>query len=231
MKYQKFIDDFNDLILRQEGKFFPLDFIHGFLTAILVSPEFISPNEWIQLLINKNTEFKSKEDAEMISHNILIMYNVIKESLETRTFFTILHKEDEKGEILDAMLWCQGFVYGAEFFKEDLVDLMALEKQALRDIMAIYYLADPKHKLNTIIAKQTNLENEDKQELIDELPAIILALYEFFQGIEFDDFEEHDLIPDQPGTIKRKTPKISRNDPCPCGSGKKYKNCCGKNVT
>ena len=24
-------------------------------------------------------------------------------------------------------------------------------------------------------------------------------------------------------------PKVGRNDPCPCGSGKKYKNCCGKN--
>lgn len=27
-----------------------------------------------------------------------------------------------------------------------------------------------------------------------------------------------------------KNKKIGRNDPCPCGSGKKYKNCCGKNV-
>lgn len=27
----------------------------------------------------------------------------------------------------------------------------------------------------------------------------------------------------------QKSPKIGRNDPCPCGSGKKYKNCCGKN--
>ena len=26
-----------------------------------------------------------------------------------------------------------------------------------------------------------------------------------------------------------KQSKIGRNDPCPCGSGKKYKNCCGKN--
>ena len=26
-----------------------------------------------------------------------------------------------------------------------------------------------------------------------------------------------------------KPPKIGRNDPCPCGSGKKYKQCCGKN--
>ena len=28
----------------------------------------------------------------------------------------------------------------------------------------------------------------------------------------------------------RKVTKIGRNDPCPCGSGKKYKNCCGRNA-
>jgi preprotein translocase subunit SecA len=28
--------------------------------------------------------------------------------------------------------------------------------------------------------------------------------------------------------VKRTTEKVGRNDPCPCGSGKKYKNCCGK---
>jgi len=28
--------------------------------------------------------------------------------------------------------------------------------------------------------------------------------------------------------VTRATPKIGRNDPCPCGSGKKYKKCCGK---
>ena len=25
--------------------------------------------------------------------------------------------------------------------------------------------------------------------------------------------------------------KIGRNEPCPCGSGKKYKNCCGRNIS
>jgi preprotein translocase subunit SecA len=30
-------------------------------------------------------------------------------------------------------------------------------------------------------------------------------------------------------TIRRDMPKVGRNDPCPCGSGKKYKNCCGRN--
>ena len=30
-------------------------------------------------------------------------------------------------------------------------------------------------------------------------------------------------------TVVNNEPKVGRNDPCPCGSGKKYKNCCGKN--
>jgi len=32
-----------------------------------------------------------------------------------------------------------------------------------------------------------------------------------------------------PVTIRRKEKKVGRNDPCPCGSGKKYKKCCGAN--
>lgn len=30
------------------------------------------------------------------------------------------------------------------------------------------------------------------------------------------------------GTIRHEEPKVGRNDPCPCGSGKKYKYCCGR---
>ena len=37
--------------------------------------------------------------------------------------------------------------------------------------------------------------------------------------------------PDEPALelpIRREIPKVGRNDPCPCGSGKKFKNCCGR---
>jgi len=35
--------------------------------------------------------------------------------------------------------------------------------------------------------------------------------------------------PEHSQTVVNEGPKVGRNDPCPCGSGKKYKNCCGKN--
>ena len=37
-----------------------------------------------------------------------------------------------------------------------------------------------------------------------------------------------DVRPHREDTYRRKTPKVGRNDPCPCGSGLKYKKCCGR---
>ena len=49
---------------------------------------------------------------------------------------------------------------------------------------------------------------------------------------EIDDPFFWDAFQDEKPTVSqpyvRMTPKIGRNDPCPCGSGKKYKKCCGK---
>ena len=36
------------------------------------------------------------------------------------------------------------------------------------------------------------------------------------------------LFPGKLETFRREAPKVGRNDPCPCGSGKKFKKCCGK---
>ena len=44
-------------------------------------------------------------------------------------------------------------------------------------------------------------------------------------GFPIDD-EDSDSEPEQP--VYRTQPKVGRNDPCPCGSGKKYKKCCGR---
>jgi len=44
-----------------------------------------------------------------------------------------------------------------------------------------------------------------------------------------DDDDEAPVAPGADGRpVRREGPKVGRNDPCPCGSGKKYKQCCGK---
>ena len=46
----------------------------------------------------------------------------------------------------------------------------------------------------------------------------------------FDEAKRKELYHEQKisGTVKREGAKVYPNDPCPCGSGKKYKKCCGK---
>ena len=46
---------------------------------------------------------------------------------------------------------------------------------------------------------------------------------------DFDDDPDEDFYGDPLTPYRREEPKIGRNDPCPCGSGKKHKKCCGKN--
>ena len=63
--------------------------------------------------------------------------------------------------------------------------------------------------------------------------AILKKYNKSFEDAEFDDimfnsypFDYEDFGYQQP--YVREYLKIGRNDPCPCGSGKKYKQCCGK---
>ena len=47
----------------------------------------------------------------------------------------------------------------------------------------------------------------------------------FVREVDGWKFEDGELIGEKP--VTREEPKVGRNDPCPCGSGKKFKKCCG----
>ena len=73
----------------------------------------------------------------------------------------------------------------------------------------------------------------DKEKLYKNMVAAKADwLYELPQWKEIYSEEElKKLYKEQKeSTTIRKEKKIGRNDPCPCGSGKKYKKCCGKNL-
>jgi uncharacterized protein len=63
---------------------------------------------------------------------------------------------------------------------------------------------------------------EDRERLIVGAAAGVTGIHRYFQGQRLvESF-------DNATTFRRTVPKIGRNDPCPCGSGKKFKQCCGR---
>ena len=57
--------------------------------------------------------------------------------------------------------------------------------------------------------------------------ATVFLKYHFYQPSRKEKFTSLEKYAPPNETIFRDGPKIGRNDPCPCGSGKKYKKCCG----
>lgn len=66
-----------------------------------------------------------------------------------------------------------------------------------------------------------NSKKSSTHNWLEEL--IRVGLYEDYDDSDMDDGMDWDLLDSTPITSQ----KVGRNDPCPCGSGKKFKKCCG----
>lgn len=90
----------------------------------------------------------------------------------------------------------------------------------------------PRFHFGNILKQMEGMDEEEFAKLFGDK---LLEEFDEFTGNDIDEEESDDN--DIGRYIARNSitpwvntnPKIGRNDPCPCGSGKKYKNCCGKN--
>jgi len=65
------------------------------------------------------------------------------------------------------------------------------------------------------------ISTEQREDVIVHMAAGLLKAYRYFRAQREADRSV------RPPESRREVPKVGRNDPCPCGSGKKYKRCCG----
>ncbi len=227
----KFVEDFEEKLERRKIPFLPSDFVHGYLTGVSISPRLVMPNEWIDRLLGDAFEFKTKDDAEFIFSFLFELYNRIVDDLRNGIIFPLLPEvEDENGVRVIARDWCRGFIFATEFYQDEYFQYMAEDDDSLMDIFILNYLAEIQKmdelKLQELFASL----KKDEMELIDSIPDIVLLMYDYFQENFYEDYyeDEFDDEMEKIKPIKKEIPKIGRNDPCPCGSGKKYKYCCGK---
>jgi uncharacterized protein YecA (UPF0149 family) len=110
------------------------------------------------------------------------------------------------------MLWARGYLRAMSLHKEAWEPLVRDRRLADRLVMPLLaLLPDSEQDAGGV------LSYEQRSSLVRVLPDVVLATKAFWTG------SWHPLL-DAPMQRER---KIGRNDPCPCGSGKKYKRCCG----
>jgi uncharacterized protein len=203
-----------------------LEELDGFLAALVCGPDIALPSEYLSEICGRDLliEGANMDQLELQDFVSLILrhWNVIADTLHSGDVYLPLLTLDETG-LSHANDWAQGFVRGMRARATDWSLLLDDEEHggALIPIFALAHENDPDPTLRPY---QKPITAEKREELIAGAAAGVMRLYQYFEASR--------LLGSSPDrnqtTFRRTAPKIGRNDPCPCGSGKKFKHCCGK---
>ena len=188
--------------------------LDGFLTGIVIGPELILPSEWLPVVWGgEEPVFLDAEQAAEITSAILKRYNDIRATLRgERWTISPIFWEGPDGSLI-AMDWAEGFM-DAVRLRIDAWQPLFLHRTKADLLMPILILCcdqDGKSYLPEILADDDVLI-KTAPELI---PDVVDAIYWFWQ--------ERSVTP----VPFRAEATQGRNEPCHCGSGKKFKRCCG----
>jgi uncharacterized protein len=185
--------------------------LDGFLTAVAIGPDRIKPSEWLPRIWGDETpEFLSEEEANRVIGTILGRYNqIITQLRDDPDRYQPLIRQNEHGQVI-ARDWVAGFMDGVALRFHGWQALLK-SKEYRNDFAPIaVHLTDAQGN------SPLNPEEENVKALIEQaaelIPAAVRSIDRFFKQTR--PFFEG-------GT------KVGRNDPCFCGSGKKFKKCCG----
>jgi uncharacterized protein len=149
-------------------------------------------------------------------------WNVIADTLHSGEVFLPLLLQDENG-ITPANDWAIGFLRGMEFHKAEWASLFADEDHGgwLVPIFALAHEHDPDPEMRPY---KEPISADAREKLIVGAAAGVTGIYRHFKTQRSLEKELYGNAT----TFRRSMAKVGRNDPCPCGSGKKFKQCCGQ---
>ena len=103
-------------------------------------------------------------------------------------------------------------------------------KEIEEEVFASGILGNEAERMKKAVNSVANQRQYFRNMMLKEQKGLFEDVAAELQHINEKIIEEKRELPGKGHTIVRMSPKVGRNEPCPCGSGKKYKNCCGKNA-
>ena len=203
--------------------------LDGFLCAVLSGPMLIMPSEWMRWVWDMEAgeqapEFTSEKQAQGIVSLLMRHANDIAETL-THTpedYEPLFYEHEVEGRTVSIIdEWCCGYIKG--------ISLDPLGWQPLLDVQPdwfeVIYLYGTKsgwERLKKLV--DTHIEGSARhQAYVNRIAPEVRNIHAYWLARR-GPAREVTRGPQQP---RRKASSPGRNDPCPCGSGKKFKRCHG----
>jgi uncharacterized protein len=208
------LDDLDDYLMSDSSpaESMLLSDLDGFLTGLAVGPEAIPPDEWLPVIWGETApQFDDESQAQAVLGAIMGRYDEIVRQIDDEIVEPIFW---QSGDTVIAWDWADGFVESFALRQRHWTKMVKSEAGML--LVPIMMLCDPENLLD-------ELEIEEKEQAVDDaievLPGTVLAIAAYWRMSET---EKKSVSADL-----RSVARTGRNDPCPCGSGKKFKKCCG----
>ena len=194
--------------------------LDGLVAGVAVCPDLIGPGEWMQLVFGKTENgpafLEHSAKLERAKSLVLQHYKAVVGDLKTDRFKPVIEFDQLSGEFMWEV-WIVGFIWAVRLRPESWAQILDGDDEEAASALNLL------GTLEEINAGDCTLPAENIEDLTltapAEIPACIRAL--------------RNTIPPPPGLSVEmsvaRTAKLGRNDPCPCGSGRKYKKCCGAN--
>jgi uncharacterized protein len=198
------------------GKAMNLEELDGFFAALIAGPETVMPSAYLPEVFGSETSdtgaFEELDQGRDILGLLMRHWNTIAGTLFKDDVYVPLLLEDEKG-VTHANDWARGFVRGMHMCHDGWAELFNDEEHGgcVIPMMVLYHEHDEDPEM-----RPEPISPERRENIILHVAAGLLAAYRYFKA-------------HRTASVVTREPvgKIGRNDPCPCGSGKKYKKCCG----
>ena len=202
------------------GEAMRLDEAQAMIAAVVSGPEPIAPGVWLpELLGSGAAKLNDPLVAETIELLIRLNNDIAQSLLDDETMSPLLYPVDEGSDEYDFAAWADAYIFGAGL-GGDWYELAGKHAEDLSELL------EPLFMLNGMLKEDAESSGErwfspaEEARLLadiqENLPVIVQTLYNFWRAKRGG------------GTVRHEEPKSGRNDPCPCGSGKKYKQCCGR---
>jgi uncharacterized protein len=203
------------------GKAMNVEELDGFFAALVTGPEIVMPSEYMSEVFGGEMsdahEFASLEEANDILALLMRHWNDIAATLSKGDVHLPILLEDENG-VEHGNDWARGFLRGVGMCHDGWTELMTDEEHGgcMLPMLMLYHEHNPDPQM-----RPEPIGTEQREKVIEHLAVGLIRAYLYFRERGRSDLDTRTL---EPRNIKS---KIGRNDPCPCGSGKKYKRCCG----
>lgn len=184
--------------------------LDGFLTGIAIGPELVMPSEWLPVVWGgEEPVFADGDQAQAVLGAIMSRYNEILRQVEESSFEPVLWVTPD--ETVIAADWAEGFALAIRLRPEAWDPLLRSTRHA-PFLLPILGLCGDENG-DSALGLSADAEDELAREAPDMIPACVDEIARFWSTRR---------------AAAPSTTKTGRNAPCPCGSGKKFKLCCGQ---